>query len=74
MAYINGLPHRGTPNLSPYNRVTMDHAYGTMFERAKEITTFPSKFQRNMELYSRLYEQRRDEDHKATANTARDEL
>ena len=74
MAYINGLPHRGTPNLSPHNRVTMDHAYGTMFERAKEITTFPSKFQRDMELYSRLYERHRDEDHKATAEAAHDEL
>ena len=26
MAYINSLPHRGTPNLSPLNQVTMDHA------------------------------------------------
>ena len=74
MAYINSLPHRGTPNLSPHNRVSMDHAYGTTNERAKEITTFPSKFQRNMELYSRLYEQHRDEDHKATAKTPHDEL
>ena len=62
LAYINGLPHRGTPNLSPFNRVVMDHAYGTMNKRGKEVKSFPLKFQRNMELYSRLYEQHRDKD------------
>jgi hypothetical protein len=76
MAYINGLPHRGTPNLSPHNRVAMYHTYGTMFERAKDILIpSRSKFQPSMELYSRLYEQQRDEDHKATtAKTPHDEL
>ena len=71
MAYINGMIHRGTPNLSRHDRVAMFHAYGTTNERAKEMTTSRSKFQRNMELYSRLYEQYRDE---ATAKAPHDEL
>ena len=71
MAYINSLPHRGTPNRSPHNRVIMDHAYGTTNKRANEATKFPSRFQRNMELYSRLYEQYRDEDHNAAEATAK---